>query len=101
MYKSFLSVLMTMDHVRVGISNNLTRLKDIVPNELSANALVKNRWFKYIPLLMLAIISHDGTDEGYATLQYLLDQGANPDVSILGNVSWKNVPQHRSHFSTL
>lgn len=94
-----------MDHIRVGISSNLTLLKTIVPNELSANALTRDNnnnnvgflaetggyipiRFKYIPLLMLAIISHECTDEGHATVQYLIDQGANPDASILGNVSW-------------
>ena len=89
---------MTMDQIRVAWTN-LTQLKAMVPHEFSADALVTNRRYKYIPLLEIVVTNHECTDEGHAKVQYLLDQGADPNVATFTNVSYNDMLNHM-HFST-
>ena len=58
---------------------NTTALKAMVPSEVSPNAL---HWDQedLVPLLMFAILQHECTDESHAGIQYLIEQGANPNA---------------------
>ena len=79
---------MTLDQIRVATSSNLTLLKTVVPNEVDANAVALSAQFGYVPLLMIAVIDHKCTDKGHAALQYLLDQGADPNFGTFNGVRY-------------
>ena len=95
--KGAAKLLMTMAEIRVAWTN-LTQLKAMIPHKFSADALVTNRRYKYIPLLEVVVINHECTDEGHARVQYLLDQGADPNVATFINVS-KNDMITQIHYS--
>ena len=59
-------------------NNDLDALKTLVPSNISANAL--HPGYPWNPLLWMAVSYHRCTDEGHAFVQYLIDQGADPDT---------------------
>ena len=73
---------MTMEQKEVVMSGNLTALKALVPSEVNVTALVTmtGPWDVRVPLLMAVLHDHKYTDEGHGTVQYLLEQGADPNV---------------------
>ena len=81
-------MILTLDQIRVATSSNLTLLKTLVPHEVDANAVARSGQFEYVPLLLIALIDHKCTDEGHATLQYLLDQGADPNFGTYTGVRY-------------
>ena len=73
---------MTLEQQEVALSGNLTALMAMVPSEVNASALMKDygRFKVTEPLLIAVLASHKYTDEGHAMVQYLLEQGADPNV---------------------
>ena len=87
------SVMMKQDEARIVLhvlrealkGNNFDVLRSLVPNVISPNALHPGaKWF---PLLWMAVWLHECTDEGHAFVQYLIDQGADPDTPTHNAVS--------------
>ena len=68
---------------------NTNALKAMVPSEVSPNAFHVNE--DLVPLLMLAISQHECTDESHAAIQYLVEQGANPNA-VLSRDYWLDSP---------
>ena len=89
------SVMMTRDEAKTVQQllkdNDLDAMKTLVPSNISANALLPSirHWpgYPWTPLLWMAVYYHQCTDEGHAFVQYLIDQGADPDTPMHSNVS--------------
>ena len=83
------SVMMTRDEAKTVQQllkdNDLGAMKTLVPSNISANALYPRGTRP--PLLWMAVYYHQCTDEGHAFVQYLIDQGADPDTPMHSNVS--------------
>ena len=78
--------VLTREQVFIFLRGNLEALQAMVPSEVSVNAVLRKRGkstrgrTEYVPMLMAATNTHECTDEGHAKIQYLLDQGADPNV---------------------
>ena len=75
---------MTAEQAEVAMSSNLSALSAMVPSEVSVDAVAADYelggYKEHLPLLNVVIRHHKCTEEGHATVQYLLDQGADPNV---------------------
>ena len=80
---------MTAEQAEVAMSSNLTALTAMVPSEVGVGAVAAaavpswgppGPYKEHLPLLNVVIRHHECTEEGHATVQYLLDQGADPNV---------------------
>ena len=67
--------MLTPEQFAVARSSNLSAIKAMVPAEVDPNAIAAEERLQ--PLLSVNIQYHENTDEGYAVIQYLIDQGAD------------------------
>ena len=74
---------LTWEQIEVALAGNLVAFKKMVPSEVSANAFASARELR--PLLMAVIGAHKCTEEGHAIIQYLLEQGADPNATLSSN----------------
>ena len=76
--------ILTSQQRKVALGRSLYDLKAMVPSEISANAFAGVRR-DLRPLLIAVIGAHKCTDEGHAIIQYLLEQGADPNATLSNN----------------
>ena len=74
--------------MNVAVGGNLAAIKAMVPSEVSANAF--DYAGEFVPLLMVVMRSNQNcldkcSDEGHAIIQYLIEQGADPNVILSNN----------------
>ena len=82
--------VLTPEQINIFLRGNLEALQAMVPSEVSVNAVLTKRGFlgrtDYVPMIMAAINTNKCTDECHAKVQYLLDQGADPNVMTPGSL---------------